>query len=150
MLCLGSGPLLSARLLAVALAMALSIVRISGFGSRIIQIGKLVYNETISPLKPGRSGIHVASVDRERLAGDEIALRRREENERAKEVLRMLVAPQRARLHGALACGLHMTGVLAQHRVAQGETGRQRVDANALLAELARDRAVKAMMPPLL
>src|SRR5262245_12285466 len=101
MLCLGPGALLSARLLAVALAMELSIARIERSGSSIIQTGKLVYNETISRLKPGRSRVHVAAIDRERLAGNEIALCRREENERAEEILGMLVAPQRARLHGA-------------------------------------------------
>src|SRR5262249_61926925 len=53
----------------------------------------------------------------------------------------MLVAPQRARLHGALARGLDVTGILAHHRVAQGEARGQRVDANAVLAELARERA---------
>src|SRR5215468_6302626 len=109
MLCFGPGALLSARLLAVALAMALSNVRMGGSDPRIIQTGKLVYNETISRLKPGRSGIHVAAIDRERLAGDEIALGRREKNAPTEKVLRMLIAPQRARLHGALACGLHMT-----------------------------------------
>src|SRR5262245_66292722 len=108
MLCFGPGALLSARLLAVALAMALSNVRIGGFGSRIIQTGKLVYNETIFRLKPGRSGIHVGAVDRERLAGGEIGIRRRNGNERPEQVPGLLIGPKRARMHGRHRCGSPM------------------------------------------
>src|SRR2546430_11632574 len=141
MLCLGPGALLSDRLLALALAMALLPSVDWAVQIRIIQNSQLVYNETISPLKAGISGIHVAAVDRERLPGDEIAFRRRQENQRAQQVLGMLVAPQRTRLHGALARGLDVTGILAHHRVAQGEARRQRIDADAVLAKLARERA---------
>src|SRR5262249_6953167 len=135
MLCLGPGALISARLLAVALAMALSLGWM-GVGMDIIQTGKLVYNETISGFKAGRSGIHVSAVDRQRLAGHEVALRRSEEDERAEQILGMLIAPQRSRLHRALARGLYVAGIFAQHGVAQGEARRQRVDADAVLAEL--------------
>src|ERR1700736_2188771 len=69
----------------------------------------------------GRSGIHVAAVDRDGLAGDEVAVGRGEKDERAEEVLRMLVARQRARLHGAVAGGAHVARILAEHGVAQGE-----------------------------
>src|SRR6266852_5692364 len=62
-----------------------------------------------------RSGIHVAAVDRDGLAGDEVAVRRGEKYQRAEEVLRMLVALQRARLHGAVAGGAHVARILAEH-----------------------------------
>src|SRR5262245_7508591 len=140
-LCLGPGALLSARLLAVALAIG-ALPSVDWRSQiRIIQNWELVYNETISRLKRGISGIHVAPVDRERLPGDEIALRRRQENQRAQQVLGMLVPPQRARLDRAVAGGFDVAGILAHHRVAQGEARRQRVDADAVLAELARARA---------
>src|SRR5215471_3751759 len=139
-LCLGPGALLSARLLAVALAIGALPSVDWGDQIRIIQNWELVYNETISRLKRRISGIHVAAIDRERLAGDEIALRRRQENERPQKVLGMLVASQRARLDRAVARGLNVAGILAHHRVAQGEARRQRVDADAVLAELARER----------
>src|SRR5262245_1299261 len=131
-LCLGPGALLSARLLAVALTIGALPSVDWAIQIRIIQNCELVYNETISRLKRRISGIHVAAVDRERLAGDEIAFRRRQENQRAQQVLGMLVPPQRARLHGALARGLDVTGILAHHRIAQGEARRQRVDADAV------------------
>src|SRR5215467_139274 len=96
-LCLGPGALLSARLLAVALAIG-ALPSVDWRSQiRIIQNWELVYNETISRLKRRISGIHVAPIDRERLPGDEIALRRRQKNQRAQQVLGMLVPPQRAR-----------------------------------------------------
>src|SRR5262249_2920749 len=109
-----------------------------GLERTIIHPGKLVYNETTSALKADRSGIHVAAVDRQRLAGHEVALRRSEEDERPEQILGMLVAPQRSRLHRALARGLHMAGIFAQHGVAQGEARRQRVDADSVLSEFGR------------
>src|SRR6266851_9687591 len=87
-----------------------------------------------------RLRIHVAAVDRDGLAGDEIAVRRGEKYQRAEEVLRMLVALQRARLHGAVAGGAHVARILAEHGVAQGEAGSESVDADAVRAELARER----------
>src|SRR5262249_53132845 len=97
-LCLGPGALVSARLLAVALAIG-ALPSVDWRSQiRIIQNWELVYNETISRLKRRISGIHVAAVERERLSGDEIALRRRQKNQRAEQVLGMLVPPQRERL----------------------------------------------------
>jgi hypothetical protein len=43
----------------------------------------------------GGSGTHIATVYRQGLAGDEIAVRRREEHQGAQQILGMLVAPQR-------------------------------------------------------
>src|SRR5262249_34284861 len=88
-------------------------------------------------LSASRSRIHVAAVDGDRLPGDEIALGRGEEDERAKEILRMLVAMKRARLDGALTRGRHMAGIFGNDGIAEGEAGRERVDADAELAELA-------------
>src|SRR5258708_20177490 len=104
----------------------------------------------LSPARrAGISGVHVAAVDRERLPGDEIALRRCEKNKRAEQVLRMLVALERARLHGALARGLHVAGIVTHDRVAQGEPRSQRVAADAVLAELAPERAADRHEPAL-
>src|SRR6516165_7704140 len=88
----------------------------------------------------GWSRVYIAAVDRDGLAGDEVAFRGSEKNQRPEQVLRMLVALERARLDGALARGRNMTGIFAHHRVAQREAGRQRIDADAVLAELARER----------
>src|SRR6516164_9772088 len=85
------------------------------------------------------SSIDRAAVDRDGLAGYEIALGRGEEHERADEVFRQLVAPQRPTRHHRSARLLDMRAVL-QDRVAHDEAGRERVDANAFLAELARER----------
>src|SRR5262245_24098826 len=47
---------------------------------------------TPSPGSRPRSGIHAATVDRDGLTGDEIAVGRGKEDQRAKQVLRLLVA----------------------------------------------------------
>src|SRR5262249_9318379 len=140
-LCLGPGALLSARLLAVAPAIcALPSVDWRS-PIRIIQNWELVYNETISRLKRRISSIHVAPLGRERRPGDELAPRRRQKAPRATRARGLLAPPQRARLNRAVAGGLNVAGILAHHRVAQGKARRQRVDADAVLAELARERA---------
>src|SRR5262245_41560102 len=153
MLCLGPGTVC----VAVALVMALSpyrsaMARIGAVRRIIAQIRKLVYNETISPEKTALAGfgplvsrspasrIHVAAVDGDGLPGDEITVGRGQENQRAQQVLGLLVALERARLHRTLAGGIHVAGILDHHRVAQGEARRQRIDANAVLTEFARER----------
>src|ERR1700681_4278790 len=109
MLCLGPGPgaVWGAVWVAVARVMALSLESVWAVQIRIMQNRQIVYNETISREKAGfagflRSGAHVAAVDRDGLAGDEIAVGAAEKDQRAQEVLGLLVAPQRAGLHGAI------------------------------------------------
>ena len=174
MLCLGPGALLSARLVAVALAMALSLDRSSGLNRlqiRIIQDRELVYNETISPEKPGksgihtlpraakaagpplaeaegRSGIHIAAVDRDGLPGDEIAVGRSQENQRAQEVLGMLVPP-RTGLDRAVAGGLDVARILAHHGVAQVKPGASVLTRMPCSPSSRASARVIAMMPPL-
>ena len=57
------------------------------------------------------SGIHVAPVHGNGLAGDEVAIGAGEEDESAKEILWVLVAFEGAHGHGAGARGLHVTRI---------------------------------------
>src|SRR5438445_13577277 len=49
--------------------------------------------------------------------------------------------PYTTLFRSTLARGRDVNGIFAHHRVAQGEAGRKRIDPNAMLAELARERA---------
>src|SRR5262249_25579516 len=49
-------------------------------------------NYAVGDARSGRSGVHVAAIDGDGLTGDEVAVRGGEEDQRADEVLRMLVA----------------------------------------------------------
>src|SRR5689334_16996882 len=78
------------------------------------------------PSRQRSSGLSInrPAVDRDGLAGDEIALGRGEEDERADQVLRQLVATQRpARDHGGAR--LLDVGAVLQDRVAHDEAGRE-------------------------
>src|SRR3974390_2039833 len=88
----------------------------------------------------GISGIHVAAVDRNGLAGDEIALGGGQKDKRAEQVLRGFIPLERAGGDRSLAGGVHMAGIFSKHRVAERKSGRERIHADAVLAELARQR----------
>src|ERR1041385_3880085 len=99
------------------------------------------------------SRIHVSAIDRDHLPGDEVAVGRSEEDQRAGEVFRLLVTLERARRDGAAARRLpvarrlvtlerarrdgaaarrlHVARVLAHDAVAQREARHQRVDTDA-------------------
>src|ERR1051325_10898716 len=97
------------------------------------------------PACAGMSGralrIHIPPIHRNRLPGHEIAFRRSQKYQRAEEILRLHIALERARRDGAAARGLYVAGVLLDYRVGEREAGHQRIDANAVIAELARHRA---------
>ena len=98
----------------------------------------------------GWSRVYIAAVDRDGLAGDEVAFRGSEKNQRPEQVLRMLVALERARLDGALARGLDVTGILAQTvslKVKPGASVLTRMPCSPSSRASAR---VNAIMPPLL
>src|SRR6266702_45936 len=82
-----------------------------------------------------------AAVDDQRLTGDEIALGRGEEDDRADQILRLLHALKRPLPGGG---GAHPDDALARILLRQRAARRDAVHADAVLAELARERASEA------
>src|SRR5439155_2029374 len=89
--------------------------------------------------------VHARSaVDDAGLPGDEIALGRSEEDDRADQILRLLHALERA-LPGCRRA--HPDDALVRVLLRQRAARRDAVDANAVLPELARERAREAQHP---
>src|SRR5262245_19173178 len=82
-----------------------------------------------------RSRVVGAAVHGQHLAGHEVAVAGGEKDQRAEQILRVFVALDGAALDGRRAGFLDMDRV-GQAGVAQRIAGRQRVDADAVLAEL--------------
>src|SRR6266516_1266863 len=81
------------------------------------------------------------AVDDQRLPGDEVALRRGEEDDRADQILRLLHALKRSLPGGG---GAHPDDALARILLRERAARRDAVDADAVLPELARERAREA------
>src|SRR5882724_299395 len=86
------------------------------------------------------SGIYGPTIDRDGLPGDEVALPRGKKNERAEKVFGIGIALERAALDRRLPGRANMAGIALLQTVAQGQTGSESIDADAVLAELARER----------
>src|SRR5262245_39254574 len=80
---------------------------------------------------PPAAGMYRPAVHGNGLAGDEVAIGRAEEDERADQVLRVAVALDGAARHDAVAGEAQMV-LVGEDRVAQREPRRQRVDANVV------------------
>src|SRR6202451_156763 len=81
------------------------------------------------------------AVDRDGLAGEEIAVGGSQEHQSPEQVFRVFVAFERAPgQRWGLRMG-EMAWVLVDHAVAERKSRRQIVDADIVLAELARHRA---------
>src|SRR5918994_835660 len=89
------------------------------------------------------SGVGRPAVDRDGLAGDKIAVAGCEKDQRTQQILGILVALDGAALDRNGARLFQVRGVL-QRGLAQRIAGRQRVDADAVIAQLAAERAGKA------
>src|SRR3989442_12330722 len=89
------------------------------------------------------------AIDRDGLAGDEVRIGGRQENQGSDQVLRHLVALEGAALDRRLARRLQMAGIVVDHAVADGETGAQRVDEDVVRPELARYRPREWVHPAL-
>src|SRR5262249_26793137 len=83
----------------------------------------------------------LATVDRDGLAGHEIAQRRAEKEHRADEILGLLHALERAPLHGRLA---HAENLFGRVVFGQRRAGSDAVDLDVVAADLARERAGEA------
>src|SRR4051812_43396718 len=88
----------------------------------------------------GISGVHRSAIDRDGLAGDEIAVHRSEENQSSQEVWRVGVALDRAALNRVGTRAFNVTWIILDHAVAQREPGSERVHADAILADGTRER----------
>src|SRR6266571_3861595 len=84
------------------------------------------------------------AVDDQGLPGDEIALRRSEENDRADQILRLLHPLERALPGGRRA---HPDDALVRILLRERAARRDAVDADAVLADLARESAREAEHP---
>ncbi len=81
--------------------------------------------------------IYVAAVDGDRLPGDEIAVGGGEEDKRTEQILRVGVAADGPAGDRELAGDCHVRGVFGDHRIAERKARRQRIDPDAVFAELA-------------